>query len=149
MEACLGGSNIATLMQNQGALMVHGIRACAFATAVLSLTSSAWVHANPPPTGVSGRVSVSPARPGPQREGERAASALQGAAVQLRDAQDSVVANATTDAQGQFSMFAPAGDYVVRVNVHGQRFPRCTAVEASVRAGELTRVDIVCDSGMR
>lgn len=129
--------------------MVHGIRACAFAAAVLSLTSSAWVHANPPPTGVSGSVSVSPARPGPQREGERAASALQGAAVQLRDAQDNVVARATTDAQGQFSMLAPAGDYVVRVNFHGQRFPRCAAVEASVPGGRFAHVDVVCDSGMR
>ena len=129
--------------------MVHEIRARAFAAAVLSLTSSAWVHTNPPQTGVSGSVSVSPARPGPQREGERAASALQGAAVQLRDAQDSVVARATTDPQGQFSMLAPAGDYVVRVNFHGQRFPRCASVEVNVRASEPTRVNIVCDSGMR
>lgn len=128
--------------------MVHGIHAYALTATVLSLTSSACVHAALH-TGVNGTVSVSPARPGPQREGELATSALQGAAVQLRDAQDNVVASATTDAQGQFSMLAPAGEYVVRVSVHGQIFPRCAAVEANVRAGELARVDIVCDSGMR
>ena len=128
--------------------MVHGIRAYALSVAVFSLTSSACVHAAPQ-TGVIGTVSVSPARPGPQREGERDTSALQGAAVQLRDTQDNLVASATTDAQGQFSMLAPAGDYIVRVNFNGQRFPRCAAVEASVPAGQFAHVDVVCDSGMR
>ena len=92
---------------------------------------------------------MSPARPGPQREGERVTAALPGAAVQLRDAQDNVVASAIADAQGQFSMLAPVGNYVVYAIVRGSRFPRCKAVETNVRVGELARVDIVCDSGMR
>lgn len=127
--------------------MFHGIRA--FAVGALCLTSFACGYANPPQTGVSGTVIVWPARPGAQREGERATSAFAGAAVQLRDAQDNVVARAVADARGQFTMLAPAGNYVVRVNVLGSRFPRCKAVEANVRAGELAHVDIVCDSGMR
>ncbi|MDE2299681.1 MAG: carboxypeptidase regulatory-like domain-containing protein, partial [Burkholderiales bacterium] len=121
----------------------------AVAVGTASLMTSACIHANPPQSGVSGRVVVSPARPGPQREGERATFAFSEAAVELRDSQNNVVASAVADAQGQFSMLAPAGNYVVKVNLHGPRFPRCKAVDASVRDGQIARVDIVCDSGMR
>ena len=99
-------------------------------------------------TGVSGTVSMSPARPGPQRDGQPDTVPYRGAMVQLRDAQGSVVAHATTDAQGQFTVAAPAGTYEIRVDVRAT-LPRCEAVEATVRANQIARVAIVCDSGMR
>lgn len=99
-------------------------------------------------TGVSGTVSMSPARPGPQRVGEPDAVPYRGAMVQLRDVQGSVVAHATTDAQGHFTVAVPAGTYEIRVDVQAT-LPRCEAVEATVRANEIARVEIVCDSGMR
>ncbi|GAA0717323.1 hypothetical protein GCM10009105_24210 [Dokdonella soli] len=100
-------------------------------------------------TGVSGTVSMSPARPGPQRAGEPDAVPYRGVMVQLRDVQGSVVAHATTDAQGQFTVAVPAGTYEIRVDVQRAVLPRCEAVEATVRANQIARVAIICDSGMR
>jgi hypothetical protein len=100
-------------------------------------------------SGVSGTVSMSPARPGPQRAGEPDTAPYGEALVQLRDAQGKLVARATTDAQGQFTVPVPAGVYQIGVDVQGAALPRCEAVEATVRANQVARVAIVCDSGMR
>ena len=129
--------------------MLHGIGKYRLVVGMASLMTCACVYADPPQTEVSGTVNVSPVRPGPQRAGEPAAAPLRGAVVHLRDAQGKVIASAVADAQGHYSMLVPAGNYEGRVSVQGGVFPRCPSVDTSVRLGQLARVDIVCDSGMR
>lgn len=100
-------------------------------------------------TGVSGTVSMSPAHPGPQHAGEPDASPYQNAMVQLRDAQGRVVARATTNAQGQFTVALPAGTYAIRVDTQRTALPRCETVEVTVHPDQIAHVAILCDSGMR
>ena len=129
--------------------MLHGIGKCELAVGSVLLLTFACVYAESPQTGVSGTVSVSPARPGPQRAGELGAAPLRGAVVYLRDAEGMVLARTVADAQGHYTLLVPDGDYEVQVGVQGRVFPRCRSVDTSVRAGQLVHVDIVCDSGMR
>lgn len=117
----------------------------AVATAVSAWPSVSADHF----TGVSGTVSMSPARPGPQRAGESDAAPYQGVTVQLRDAQGNVVAHATTNTRGHFIVAVPAGSYEVRIDVQHAAFPRCETVKTTVHANQIAHVTIVCDSGMR
>jgi hypothetical protein len=100
-------------------------------------------------SGVSGTVTISPARPGPQRAGEAGSRPLSGAEVLLHDAQGRIVARANVDSKGDFRILAPAGQYELRVDTRGALYPRCQAQRAQVTDAQLTRIDIVCDSGMR
>lgn len=118
-----------------------------FATSagILLLTSASAMAA----TGVSGRVTVSPAHPGPQRIDESGSAPMQGASILILGAQRSVVAHATTDADGRFSVTVAPGEYSVEVDVGKARLPRCGTVPASVKDGEIAKVELECDSGMR
>jgi hypothetical protein len=100
-------------------------------------------------TGVSGRVAISPAHPGPQRIDESGSAPMQAASILILDAQRSVVARATTDADGRFSVTVAPGDYSVEVDVGKARLPRCGAARASVLEGRVAEVTLECDSGMR
>jgi hypothetical protein len=100
-------------------------------------------------TGVSGRVTVSPAHPGPQRSDESGSAPMQGASILVLDAQRSVVAHATTDADGRFYVTVTPGEYSVEVDVGKARLPRCGTVQTSVKDGEIAKVELECDSGMR
>lgn len=100
-------------------------------------------------TGVSGRVTISPAHPGPQRIGESGSAPMQGASILVLDAQRSVVAHATTDADGRFYVTVAPGEYSVEVDVGKARLPRCGTVQTSVKDGEIAKVELECDSGMR
>jgi hypothetical protein len=100
-------------------------------------------------TGVNGRVMISPAHPGPQRIDESGSVPMQGASILVLDAQRSVVAHATTDVDGRFSVTVVPGEYSVEVDVGKARLPRCGTVLASVKDGEIAKVELECDSGMR
>jgi hypothetical protein len=94
-------------------------------------------------------VSVSTAQPGAQRVGESGLARLPKATVQLRDGQGQTVARAMSDEQGQFTFLAPAGDYKIKAIAPTSPFPRCNEGSVRVNEGQLSRLDIVCDSGMR
>lgn len=100
-------------------------------------------------TGVGGRVTVAPAHPGPQRIGEPGNAPMQKASIRLLDAHGRVVARSVTGADGRFSVFVPAGEYSVEVDVGAAVLPRCGSVHAIVRDGEMAEVELECDSGMR
>ncbi len=129
--------------------MFDVLRFYALVVGAASLMTAIGVLADPVQTGLNGVVVVSPALPGPQRAGERAASPLSGAVVQLRDAQGTLVASELTDANGHFNVVVAAGLYEIQVRVRGTGFPRCKAREVTVRGGQITSVEIACDSGMR
>lgn len=108
-----------------------------------------FAQSEPTKTGLNGTVVFSPDVPGAQRVGERTASSLSGALVEVRDAQGAVIAHQVTDAQGQFKVLVPAGRYEIQVHLRGSPFPRCPTTDATVLVGEFAHVDIECDSGMR
>ncbi len=98
---------------------------------------------------VVGVVSISPARPGPQRIGEPSGKPFAGAEIELRTTGGVVVAQAITAEDGRFLLLAPPGAYEVVVDTKDATFPRCPSqvVEASQR--RTVNVEIRCDSGMR
>ena len=112
-----------------------------------SLSSFAPVQVAASQTGVTGIVTLWPARPGPQRAGDPDTAAYPGALVELHDARGGVVGSTRADANGRFRMLAAPGNYDVRIK--GGALPRCKAVTAKVRDGEMTNVEVACDSGMR
>lgn len=119
------------------------------ALAVGVVACGAGAQAQAAQTGVQGTVSVSPTRPGAQRAGGPGVGRLPKATVQLRDGRGQVVARAVSDEQGQFILLAPAGDYKIKAIAPTSPFPRCGQSSIRVDEGQLARLDIVCDSGMR
>ncbi len=98
---------------------------------------------------MSGAVTVSPALPGPQREGESGGKPLAGAEVQLRGVGGAIVARGNADANGKFRILAPAGQYDLRIDTHHTRYRHCQGRSVQVADGQIVSVDIACDSGMR
>ena len=100
-------------------------------------------------TGVSGTVRISPSHPGPQRIGDSGRAPMAGATVQVRDANERVVARVVTGADGQFSAPVPPGEYTLEVDVGSAVLPRCGKAHAMVQEGRISPVELECDSGMR
>ena len=124
-------------------------RALALAAVTVTLLACVSAGADATESGVKGSVVVSPAHPGPQRAGEAGARPFSDAELQLRDAHGRIVARAKADSKGIFRVLAPAGQYVLQVDTHGALYPRCQSERVQVTDAQLTRVDMVCDSGMR
>lgn len=118
----------------------------------LVIGAAPWVagaYAHVLQTGVEGTVSVLLSAPGAQRPGASGGARLADAAVHLRDREGHVVAQAASNEKGHFILRAPAGEYQIQVRPLTSPFPRCKASHVRVSSNGLTRVDIVCDSGIR
>lgn len=100
-------------------------------------------------TGVSGTVRLAPSHPGPQRIGDSARAPMAGAVVQVREANEGVVARVVTGVEGRFSAPLPPGEYTLEVEVGPAVLPRCGKAQAIVREGHISPVELECDSGMR
>jgi hypothetical protein len=129
--------------------MSSGFRALALTGAAFFLLACVSSEVSAEESGVSGVVTVTPARPGPQRAGAPGGKPLVGADVQIRDAGGAIVGRATTDADGAFRILAPSGEYQVHLDVQGAKFPRCGRQRVRVEAGRMAHLDLSCDSGMR
>ena len=120
-------------------------------TGVLAMTNPAQpadASGGAAASGVSGVVNVSPSCGGPQRVDQDCSAPLPATGVQLFNASGSLAHSAVTGADGRFTIHAAAGDYELRVAVQG-RFPRCRATAITIHEGQMARVEISCDSGMR
>jgi hypothetical protein len=98
-------------------------------------------------TGIEGVISVSPARPGPQRIGEPDKVPVGNIAFVVKQGEQKV-ASFTTDATGHFRVILPPGHYVVTREGPG------TAIghwhfEVDVASGKMASVNWTGDSGMR
>ena len=113
------------------------------------LLTCAMASADTMTTGVSGTVRVAPSHPGPQRIGDSGRAPMAGAAVQVRDANEHVVARVVTGAEGRFSAPVPPGEYTLEVDVGHTVLPRCGNAHAIVQEGHISSVELECDSGMR
>ena len=124
-------------------------RALAFAAIGMGSVACVSVRAVAAESGVSGAVTVSPALPGPQREGESGGKPLAGVEVQLRNAGGAIVARANADANGKFRILVPAGQYELRIDTRRTSHQRCQSQSVQVADGQMVNVDIACDSGIR
>ena len=101
---------------------------------------------SPMTSGIEGVILVSPSRPGPTRENVPNTAPVANVAFVVTGTEGRA-ASFTTDADGRFRVSLPPGHYTVARENAGRvgrwRF------EAEVRAGEVTKVEWMADSGMR
>lgn len=60
-----------------------------------------------------------------------------------------VIQEFSSDAQGEFSVAVPAGDYVLRPAKNAKILPRCSSTQIHVNQNSYTEVTINCDTGIR
>jgi len=101
----------------------------------------------PGPSGIEGVIMVSPSRPGPIRK-DTPSAAPAGSIQFFVKKEDARVASFTTDAEGRFRVSLPPGHYTILREDPGARIGHWR-FEVEVKAGEITKVQWVGDSGMR
>ena len=102
---------------------------------------------DPLPSGIEGVILVSPSRPGPIRRDSPGPAPARDVTFVVMKA-DQRVASLTTDSEGRFRVSLPPGHYIVLREDPGARIGHWR-FEAEVKAGEVTAVQWVGDSGMR
>jgi hypothetical protein len=98
-------------------------------------------------TGIEGVITLNPARPGPVRA-DAPVSPLANVAFAVED-QKSEVASFTTDNEGRFRVSLAPGHYKVSRKGRTSSIGRYGPFEVDVVAGQMTKVQWQCDSGMR
>ncbi len=101
-----------------------------------------------PKSGVEGTLTMSPAQPGPTREGVPDSAPYSDATLVV-EGQGKVVCTLKTDAQGKFRIPLAAGHYKVSVKGHKRGIGGCGPFELEVVAGEMKQVQWECDTGLR
>ena len=96
---------------------------------------------------IKGHVSLGPIMP-VCRVGTPCDGVYAGAKVAVRTAGGTVVARSAADQRGEFQIDVSAGAYVVGVEVSGP-LPHCSQTDVTVAAGQMSKADIDCDSGIR
>ena len=120
----------------------------AWAALALLGTGMAALGSGGASSGVEGRVMLSPACGGAQREGTACSTAFAAVELQLMSETGAVVTAARSSAAGQYRLPAAPGSYRVKV-MTANKITHCPSLEAVVQPGAYTRLDIECDSGMR
>ena len=99
-------------------------------------------------SGIEGTIAVSPARPGPVREGEAASIPLANATFVVENNQGEV-ASFTTDDKGHFRASLPPGHYKVSLKGRKSSIGRFGPFEVDVASSKMINVQWECDSGIR
>jgi hypothetical protein len=99
-------------------------------------------------TGVEGIILISPSHGGPVRVGVPNSAPLVNAAFVIQN-ERGTIASFTTDAEGKFRVSLAPGHYTVSTQQPAKRIGRFGPFQLDVVAGKMTRVEWVCDSGMR
>lgn len=98
-------------------------------------------------TGVEGTIKISPRHPGPTRINEDNSGPMSDMPFVVEN-ESGKVTTFTTDAQGSFRISLKPGRY--KISAEGQYRPRrCGPFDVEVSAGQMTKVEWRCDSGMR
>jgi hypothetical protein len=98
--------------------------------------------------GLEGVIVISPAHPGPTREGVAEAVPLANTAFIVQKGNETV-GSFTTDAKGVFRISLPPGHYAVSAKNRAPRIGHFGPFDADVVEGQFTKVNWTCDSGMR
>jgi hypothetical protein len=101
-------------------------------------------------SGIEGQAVISPARPGPVRQGQSGSAPYKATLVVWSADSDREVTRFETDADGRFRVALPPGTYRVGAPQQKGRFlPRVSEETVTVTSGKYTRLTIGFDSGMR
>jgi hypothetical protein len=98
-------------------------------------------------TGLEGVITIDPSRPGPVRA-DAPSSPLANAAF-IVESQKGEITSFTTDDQGRFRMPLGPGHYKVSLKGKTSGIGRFGPFEVDVVAGQMTKVQWRCDSGIR
>jgi hypothetical protein len=119
-----------------------------FSWLVVTMFACCSLGQSPPPSGIEGTVSVSPAHPGPTREGIPNSRPMAGATFVLTKDNETVT-EFTTDDQGRFKVSVPPGHYTVSLKGRRGGIGHFGPFQVDVSAGQTAKVEWQCDSGMR
>jgi hypothetical protein len=101
-------------------------------------------------SGIEGNAVISPARPGPIREGQSDTAPFKTTLVILRASDGSEVTRVETGSDGRFRVVVPPGTYLIGPpRGTGRRLPRAAEETVTVVSGRFAHVTINFDSGMR
>ncbi|HXM73945.1 MAG TPA: carboxypeptidase-like regulatory domain-containing protein [Chthoniobacterales bacterium] len=101
-----------------------------------------------PDAGIEGVISISPAHPGPTRVDEADSKPLANTEFVVTS-EKGAVASFKTDDQGHFRVSLPPGHYTVSRKSGQSRIGRFGPFDVDLTAGQITKVQWSCDSGMR
>jgi len=112
--------------------------------------SWAQTEATPTPqsTGIEGVITIGPTHGGPIRPGIPSSKPLANATFVVEN-EKSAVASFTTDDQGRFRVSLAPGHYVVSLKDKKGGIGRYGPFDVDVVAGQMTKVEWHCDTGMR
>lgn len=99
-------------------------------------------------TGIQGVIAISPIKAGPVRADAPSSRPLANTAF-VAENQKGEVASFTTDGQGRFRIPLAPGHYKVSLKERTSSIGRYGPFEVDVVAGQMTKVQWQCDSGMR
>ena len=99
-------------------------------------------------TGIEGVITIDPARPGPVRADAPSSRPLANATFVVEN-QKGETTSFTTDDQGRFRTPLAPGHYKVSLKGRTSSIGRYGPFEVDVVAGQTTKVQWQCDSGMR
>ena len=119
----------------------------------LSLAAFCYAQTSPTPmpqleTGIEGIITISPAHGGPIRVGEQSSRPLANTPFVVSN-ESGRVAEFTTDDQGKFKVLIAPGRYTVAREGPQKGIGRFGPFDVDVAAGQITKVQWQCDSGMR
>ena len=99
-------------------------------------------------TGLEGRITISPSHGGPVRVDEDSSKPLANTTfVATNDT--GAATEFTTDDQGHFKILLAPGHYTITKKGQSKGIGRYGPFDALVVAGQITRLEWQCDSGMR
>jgi hypothetical protein len=99
-------------------------------------------------TGTEGVITVGPTHGGPVRPGMPSSAPLANAIFVVAN-ESSAVAEFTTDNSGHFKVSLPPGHYTVTKKERQKGIGRYGPFDVEVVAGQMTKVEWQCDTGMR
>jgi hypothetical protein len=101
-----------------------------------------------PETGIEGVITISPSHGGAVRPGMTSSKPLSNTTFVVSN-QAGPVTEFTTDDEGHFKVLVAAGHYSIRRKGPQNGIGRFGPFDVDVAAGQTTRVEWRCDSGMR
>ena len=99
-------------------------------------------------TGIEGVITVGPIHGGPVRPGMASSAPLANATFVVGN-ENGAVAEFTTDEKGRFKVSLEPGHYTVTKKDRQKGIGRYGPFDVDVVAGQMTKVDWQCDTGMR
>ena len=99
-------------------------------------------------TGIEGVILISPTRGGPIQRGVPSSAPLRGIEFVVRKGEETI-ATFKTDAEGKFRLSVPPGHYTVSRANWSAPIGRYGPFEVDVAAGQISKVQRICDTGTR